>query len=127
MLIVALATAAHAEIYKCTDEDGNVAYQQTPCPVEVVKETAATEEADDSVVEVEESEYVPESSFELQPAETNTPSSRRSDEPLEVCKKRYRDQIDEIDAELGASLSAAQAAAYKERLLVLTKQLRACG
>lgn len=127
MLTVALMSAAHADIYKCTDEHGNVAYLQTPCPAEIVEETAATHDADARVAEAEESEEMTDSSPEPQPAEAEIPSSRRPDEPLEVCKKRYRDQIDEIDAEIRASFSPAQADAYKERLLVLTQQLRACG
>lgn len=113
---VALAPAAQAEIYTCTDEHGNVAYLQTPCPPEVVKETATTEDAEDSVAEVEESEDI-----------TEPPPVPQPDDALEVCRKRYRDQIDEIDAELRTSFSPAQAAAYKEKLLALTRQLRACG
>jgi hypothetical protein len=103
---------AQADIYKCTDEHGNVAYLQTPCPAEVVKETP-------SVQEVEKSEDTTEPPPE--------PPSSQPDESLEACKKRFRDQIDAIDAELGASISPEQADAYKERLLVLTRQLRACG
>jgi len=125
LLSIALAPEVHAEIYKCTDEHGNVAYLQTPCPIEVVKETAAADDV--GVAEVQESEDLTESLPEPQPADANIPSSRRPGEPLEVCKKRYRDQIDEIDAELRASFSPAQTDAYKEELLELTRQLRACG
>ena len=116
LLTFALAPATQAEIYKCTDEHGNVAYLQTPCPPEIERESAPTDEAEDDVAEVVESEDIAETSPEPQP-----------DEALEVCKKRYRDQIDAIDAEIRESLSPAQASAYKERLLELTKQLRACG
>ena len=127
LLTVALAPAAHAEIYKCTDEHGNVAYLQTPCPIEVAEEPADADDADDPVAAAEEVEDITEFLPEPRPAEANVPSSRRPDEPLEACKKRYRDQIDEIDAELRTSFSSAQADAYKEKLLELTKQLRACG
>lgn len=120
LLFAALMPTAHAEIYKCTDEHGNVAYLQTPCPVKKLEETAVIEDA-------EEPEYVPESTPEPQPAEARTPSSRLPNEALDDCKKRYRDQIDEIDAELGVSLSPAQAEVYKQSLLSLTRQLRACG
>ena len=115
-LIIALMPAAQAEIYKCTDEYGNVAYLQTPCPIEVAKEPEVADEEED-VEDV--TEFLP----EPQPVETNIPSSRQPDEPLEACKKRYRDQIDKIDAELGVSLSPSQASAYKERLLELTTRL----
>ena len=127
LLIVALAPAVHADIYKCTDEYGNVAYLQTPCPIEVPEEPAVADETDDPVPEVEEVEDVTEFLPEPLPAEANVPSSRRPNETLEDCKKRYRDQIDEIDVELRTSFSSAQADAYKQRLLGLTKQLRACG
>ena len=125
LLAAALTPAAYAEIYKCTDEHGNVAYLQTPCPIEVAKEEVANEpEVTEEEEDVEDvTEFLP----EPQPVETNIPSSRQPDVPLEACKKRYRDQIDKIDAELGVSLSPSQASAYKERLLELTRQLRACG
>ena len=118
LLIAALTPAAHAEIYKCKDEHGNVAYRQTPCPVEKPEETPVTPDIDAEIVEPAQDEEVTESLPE--------PSSRRPDEQLKDCKERYRDQIDEIDAEMLTAFSPEQGAAYKERLLALTKQLRAC-
>ena len=118
LLIGALTPAAHAEIYKCKDEYGNVAYLQTPCPVEKTEETPATNDTDAKIAELVRDEEVTESLPE--------PSSRRPSEQLKDCKKRYRDQIDEIDAEMLTAFSPEQGAAYKERLLALTKQLRAC-
>ena len=115
LLIATLTPAAHAEIYKCKDEYGNVAYLQTPCPVEETEETPAT---DAEIVEPAQDEEVAESLPE--------PSSRRPSEQLNDCKKRHRDQIDEIDAEMQTAFSPEQGAAYKEELLALTKQLRAC-
>jgi hypothetical protein len=119
--------AAHADIHKCTDEYGNVAYLQTPCPAEKVEETAVTDDDDTRTAEAAQDDEMTESSPEPQSSEAQIPSSRRPDEPLEACKKRYRDQIDEIDAELGTAFSPAQGDVYKERLLALTQQLRACG
>ena len=127
VLTVALVPAAQAEIHKCTDEHGNVAYLQTPCPAEKTEDADATRDVDDLADDVAESEWVPESSPEPQPDEVEIPSSRQPGEPLRACKNRYRDQIDEIDAEMRASFSPEQAEAYKQRLLVLTRQLRACG
>jgi hypothetical protein len=115
LLISSLMPVAHAEIYKCTDEFGNVAYLQTPCPAEKVEET-----------EVPQDEEMPESSPEPQTPEAQTPSSRRPGEPIEDCKKRYRDHIDEIDAGILATDSPSKSAEYKEQLLALTRQLRAC-
>jgi hypothetical protein len=50
----------------------------------------------------------------------------RNDEITQQCKKRYRDQIDAIDAEMRRGYSSAQGEAYRERLRVLTQQLRRC-
>ena len=127
MLIAASIPVALADIYKCTDEYGNVAYLQVPCPAEKMQEAAATHDADARIAETEKSEEIRESRPEPQSPEVQIPSSRRPGEPLEVCKKRYRDQIDEIDAEIRTAFTPAQGAAYKERLIALTQQLRACG
>lgn len=113
---------AGADIYKCTDENGNVAYLQLPCPAEndaereVTPDASQAEQVDNWVSAQPEAEQL-----------TNpTPSSRLENESLDDCKKRYRDQIDAIDAELSSSWSPHEAAAYKERLRPLTQQLRAC-
>ena len=50
----------------------------------------------------------------------------RNDEFTMQCKKRYRDQIDAIDAEMRRGYSSAQGEAYRARLRVLTQQLRRC-
>ena len=118
LLIAALTPAAHAEIYKCKDEHGNAAYLQTPCPIKKTEETPVTHDTDAKIAEPAQDEEVTESLPE--------PSSRRPGEQLKDCRKRYRDQIDEIDAEMLTAFSPAQGAAYKEGLLALTKQLRAC-
>ena len=89
LLIAALTPAAHADIYKCKDEYGNVAYLQTPCPVEKPEETPVTDDTDAKIAEPAQDEEVTESLPE--------PFSRRPDERLNDCKKRYRDQIDETE------------------------------
>ena len=43
-----------------------------------------------------------------------------------ACKKRYRDAIDAIDAEIGREYSPDEAEQYKQRLLLLTRKLRQC-
>ena len=116
-LVAVWTPATGAEIYKCTDEDGNVAYMQLPCPVEKAETVELASDAGD----------VMESSPEPQTPAPQASSSRQPDEPLEVCKKRYRDQIDQIDAEILSAYSPEQGDEYKEKLLVLTQQLRACG
>jgi len=53
-------------------------------------------------------------------------SQQRSDEASGQCKKNYRDQIDAIDAQMRQGYDSAQGEAYRERLRVLTTNLRAC-
>jgi hypothetical protein len=43
-----------------------------------------------------------------------------------ACRKRYRDAIDAIDAEIGREYSPDKAEQYKQRLLILTRKLRQC-
>ena len=127
LLSATLTPAAHADIYTCKDEYGNVAYLQTPCPVEKAEETPAADDDDAHTAEAAQDEELMESLPQPESAMLHTPSSRLPDESLDECKKRYRDQIDEIDAEMRNDFSPEQGKAYKTRLMALTKQLRACG
>jgi len=47
-------------------------------------------------------------------------------ESVERCKKKYRDQIDAIDAQMRSGYTSEQGEAYRERLRGLTEKLRAC-
>ena len=125
LFIAALTPAAHADIYKCKDEHGNVAYLQTPCPAEKTKDTPTANEDAQAVKAIQDEDLI-ESSPEPQSPEVQTPSSRQPGESLDDCKKRFRNQIDEIDAKMRTGFSPEQGKAYKERLMALTKQLRAC-
>lgn len=49
-----------------------------------------------------------------------------NDVATDQCKKRYRDQIDAIDAQMRSGYDSAQGETYRERLRVLTSSLRAC-
>ena len=57
-------------------------------------------------------------------AERNTAADAAA---VEQCKKRYRDQIDAIDAEMRRGYSSEQGEAYREQLRGLTRKLRACS
>ena len=101
---------AQAEIYRCTDADGNAMFSQTPCvedKAEPVEEDAKV--AQDPAV----------STVEAKPG-------RRDKAAVAECKKPYRDEIDEIDAEMQGGYSAEQGEVFKQRLLGLTEQLRRC-
>lgn len=50
----------------------------------------------------------------------------RSSEEIAQCKKKNRDAIDAIDAEMRRGYSSEQGEAYRQRLRVLTERLRAC-
>lgn len=53
-------------------------------------------------------------------------ASAGGEEITEQCKKKYRDQIDAIDAQMRSGYSSAQGERYREQLRGLTQKLRAC-
>ncbi len=52
--------------------------------------------------------------------------SGRSQEEVLACKQHYRDEIDEIDAEMRNGYSSEQGEVYRLRLRLLSEKLRAC-
>lgn len=50
----------------------------------------------------------------------------RSEELTQQCKKKYRDQIDAIDAQMRKGFSSEQGERYRQQLRGLTQQLRKC-
>lgn len=58
---------------------------------------------------------------------TTAPANSNGNKELtEQCKKRYRDQIDAIDAEMRRGYTSEKGEVYRERLRGLTEKLRAC-
>jgi hypothetical protein len=112
--------AAQAEIYKCTDADGGIVYSQLPCapqkPAEP-EETVSDEKADTEQMETAEREL---------PVIEQPQDEPESGASTTACKKRYRDAIDAVDAEIGREYSQEKSEQYKQRLLVLTRKLRDC-
>jgi len=106
-LIMLGSTAVQADIYKCEDEQGNVAYQQLPCPVV------------NKAVEVPEE---PEKTADEPPPA----AEHRSPAKVEKCKEPLHDAIDAIEAEMLRGYSAEQGENFKLRLRTLTQQMRAC-
>ena len=103
--------SAQTQIYKCTDADGGIVYSQLPC----VTEKAVEAESEPTV------------STNPEPAPTEVPEDEpESNTSSAACKKRHRDAIDAIDAEIGREYSPDKAAQYKQRLLLLTRKLRDC-
>ena len=111
-LLAALLANAESEIYKCVDADGNVAYQQTPCPI--VKEEAEIVEVVEVVEVVEEAPQAP-------------AQSNQTHEEIEACKDPLREAIDEIEAEMLRGFSPEQGEEFKVKLRTLTQEMRACG
>ena len=111
---------AQAQIHKCTDADGGVVYSQLPCKDEEPPEARAAE--DPEPTESPEPESVAAAMAPPDIAESDS----ESDESRAACKKRHRDSIDEIDAEIRREYSREKDGEYKQRLLELTRKLRAC-
>jgi hypothetical protein len=105
-----------ADIYKCTDAEGNVAYLQTPCPIEK-KPTIEPPSEIDVEVEAEEETVL----------ESTQVVSNRSFEEIEACKDPYRDEVDAIYVALGDVYTPGQSEEFKKRLRTLTQHMRACG
>ena len=107
-----------AEIYKCTDAEDNLIYQQTPCPMPASEtEKVAAPVTQDRDNREDTIEHV---SKQAEVTEAKPP------ELVAQCKKQHRDAIDAIDAEMRRSYSPEQGDVYKQRLLALTEQLRSC-
>lgn len=53
-------------------------------------------------------------------------ADQRREAQRESCKDRYRDKIDEIDAEMRRGYSSQQGEVYREQLRRLTQQMRKC-
>ncbi len=111
---------AQTKIHKCKGPDNGIVYSQFPCapqkPVEAEKAELDEKAATAQPLSAERELPVPETQREEPESETNTAA----------CKKRYRDAIDAIDAEIGREYSPEKDEQYKQRLLVLTRKLRQC-
>lgn len=116
-LCVPNIAAAQTEIYKCTDADGGLVFSQLPC-------SPHTSEKPESDERVENAEPV---SAKPDLDEADMPQYIQEAEAISAdCKKRYRDAIDVIDAEIGREFSPEKGKHYKKRLLELTRKLRQC-
>ena len=114
------AATVQAEIHKCTGADGGIIYSQLPCAPQKSVEPEKTEPD-------EKAETVQTVSAERELPVTEHPQEEpESEASTAACKKRYRDAIDAIDAEIGREYSLEKSEQYKQRLLVLTRKLRQC-
>lgn len=111
---------AASEIHKCVDEEGNIAFQQTPCPAPVEAEPLEpTPSADVAAID----EAPP---AELSPEVEAIYAERREPADVEACKIPHREAIDAIEADMLRGYSAEQGEKYKAELRGLTEKMRAC-
>ena len=116
-----LATVTvQAEIYKCTGADSGIVYSQLPCVPKNSVEPEKTEP--DERAETAQ----PVSAKRELPVTEHAQKEPKSEASRTACKKRFRDAIDAIDAEMGREYSREKGEQYKQRLLVLTRKLRQC-
>ena len=114
------AVTVQAEIYKCTEADGGIVYSQLPCAPKTTVEPKKTEPD-------KKAETVQTVSAKRELPVTEDPQKEpESEASTAACKKRYRDAIDAVDAEIGREYSREKSDQYKQRLLVLTRKLRQC-
>jgi len=118
VIAVLLSTDSRADIYRCTDSDGNMMFSQFPCAEEQAQDEKAEVAADGAAAEEPAAPAVDNT------ADVVTPVSE--DKSVEVCKKPYRDAIDAIEARMLDGYTPEQGAAYKKQLLGLTRGLRGC-
>ena len=131
LLMPCSGLAAEAEIHRCLQEDGTVAFQEMPCPdpARDAEEDDRTESEPSTVAEVPFDVVNPldEAENEIVPAQT-APPLQEGLAPAEraECVKRTRDAIDAIDLEMRKGFSKEEGEQYLSELLELTRQLRAC-
>ena len=104
LVLLSSTSLASSDIHKCVDEDGNVAYQQTPCPAPVESEPMEPEPMEPEPVNVEP----------------------KNPEDVEACKIPLREAIDEIEAEMLRGYPAEKGEEFKQQLRALTQEMRAC-
>lgn len=119
LVLLSSTSLAYSDIHKCVDEEGNVAYQQTPCPPPVESEPLEPETA-------VETESLPVTADE--PRAKLGPANVEPKTPADVvsCKIPLREAIDEIEAEMLRGYPAEQGEEYKQELRALTQEMRAC-
>ena len=132
LMLVDTSGAAETVIHRCTQSDGTVSFQETPCPEPSENENSADDGNDKDAAEpapVDDlSDFV--NPFD-EPASPPLPDRPEVPIPLSQdraeCEETTRDAIDAIDAEMrNDAYTKEQGQEYLAELLELTRQLRAC-
>jgi len=105
---------AVAEIYACEGDDGVMSYQDQPCPEP--EALAQDPEPEPDVMPSSPPQYL----------ETPVPNRPVDPELVAACKKRYRDEIDRLDAELASGVATDKLEDYREEARALSQRLSRC-
>lgn len=132
LILAAAGEAAETEIHRCLLEDDTFAFQETPCPRSDANDDKDDESpGDDSREDNGEDGFAFTNPFD-EPATAPTPAESTLPEATSrnraECESTTRDAIDTIDLEMRQNAyTKDQGKEYLAELLVLTRQLRACG
>ena len=107
-----------AEIYACEGDDSVMSYQDQPCSVPAPEDADGEAKADPSA------EADPKSPQAV--AELPTTVVPKDAELVAACKKRYRDAIDRLYAELASGDAPDELEEYREQARALSQQLIRC-
>ena len=128
LLVPSMSSNAQTVIHRCTQADGTIAFQETPCadPADDSdnssqsnsEEPASANALSDIVNPFDEPE---ESLAPSEPAPPILPSEDRT-----VCEKATRDAIDMIEFEMRKGYTEEEGQQYLAELLEFTRQLREC-
>ena len=134
------AGGATQEIHRCIQDDGTVAFRETPCP-EADPPAAGDSAEEDSIdsEDVDGDDTVASDGFfdftnpfdepaeevpEPEPVPAAPPELPSEDRV--VCEQTTREAIDAIEVRMRAGYTREEGQAYLNDLLELTRQLRAC-
>ncbi len=134
LIVLACApVAAQPEIHRCPQDDGTIAFQETPCAEPAAEAASVDDEADVPVAAsdgffdfVNPYDQAPEELLEQEPASEAAPLPPPVSADRAECEKLTRDAIDAIDLEMQSGYSVEEGERYKAKLMTLTRQLRAC-
>lgn len=127
LLLLSTAAMANTEIHKCVDADGNLTFQDSPCPTPAAEPEVDPEAEPVSEPTADEPVTAPVSAVEPEDGVSYVPvASNRSAGEVETCKEPHRDSIDAIEAEMLAGYSPEQGEQFKQELRGLTDAMRAC-
>ena len=132
LMLVDASAAADTVIHRCTQSDGTVSFQETPCAEPAEDDDGRDDDNDKDIAEPAPVDNVLDFVNPFDEA-ASPPVADRAEVPVplsrdrEECEETTRDAIDAIDAEMrNDAYNEEQGREYLAKLLELTRQLRAC-